>query len=581
MYFVACLVLGVLLPTSSTPAQDILYREKNQNDVNHSCVALQWRLPKMDRPHKIIQYSSNGCSASVLRCYCLTPTNTSVVNSSEVHYALGQCMEGCFLTDRYSEYYTVHLTGQWKTSLCSQYNRAGPLCGECISGHGPAPYSFSLNCFKCPKTGLWKRIIYYILMAYGPLTLFLALILIFTISSHSAPLRGWILTCQIISSSFSMRVFTRMAELHHLDQYSYRILGTFYGVWNLDFFRTLYKPSCLHPSLTTLQGISLDILVAGYPLVVIIVLYALVSAYSQRNRVLVTLLWPFHKCCLRFRQQLDVRTSLVDAFGTFFDLSFVKTFCTIMELLAATKVWENGNRSSIHAYFQGGTHYFGKGHLPFAILSIFLLLGFYVLPIILILIYSFPSCQRLIRHLPRSFHLCIYPFMDNILSCYKDGTNDTPNCRYFAVVYNIMRMAALSTVVWTKSLLAFPFAAAVVIITVLLVALIRPYKSTLYNSVDIFFLVCLSLSMLGNSAYSLGHVDDPEDSIFPLLVIVITVTIPLFYFFVIVGYKIWVLRKQTWKVMKKTLLLLLRVYRKVKVRNVELRESSYLIGIDG
>ena len=27
--------------------------------------------------------------------------------------------------------------------------------------------------------------------------------------------------------------------------------------------------------------------------------------------------------------------------------------------------------------------------------------------------------------------------MDNILACYKDGTNGTRNCRYFGVVYHI------------------------------------------------------------------------------------------------------------------------------------------------
>ena len=576
MSFPAWLVLGLLFIARSVPTQE-KYSDANKSS-NQSCVIPQWKLPKSERLQRIIQYSSNGCEASVLRCYCLTPTNTSIVNSSEVDYVLGQCIEGCFIADRYSEYYKVPVSGKWRGSLCAQYNRAGPLCGECVPGHGPAPYSFSIRCFKCPKTGLWKRALLYILIAYGPLTFFLALILVFTVSSNSAPLRGWILVCQITSSSFSMRTFTRMAELKHIDQYSYRILGTFYGVWNLDFFRPLYEPFCLNPRLTTLQALALDILVAAYPLLVIVVLYVLVEMYNQRIRLLVVVWWPFHKLFLRFRQQLDVRTSLVDAFGTFFDLSFVKMFCTIMELMAGTKVWENGNnKPSLHTYFEGGTHYFGKSHLPFVVIGIFLLLGFYVLPIVLILIYSFPRCQCFIHHLPRSVRLCIYPFMDNILSCYKDGTNGTSNCRYFAVVYHILRMTALSTVVWTKSLLAFPFAAVAVIITILLVALIRPYKSALYNSLDIFFLVCLSLGLLGNTAFSLGHVEDPEDNFVSLIVIYFSCTPPLLYYFFKVGYKVWGLRERTWKLMKKTTTLLLSVYQKMRVRNVELCESSYLV----
>ena len=549
----------------------------NQSDANQSCINPHWKLPKYERLPRIIHYSSDRCEASVLRCYCLTPTNTSIVNSSEVDYVLGQCFEGCFIFSRYSEYYTVPVSGEWSKSLCAQYNRAGPLCGECISDYGPAPYSFSIRCFKCPKTGLWKRALFYVLIAYGPLTLFLVFILVFTISSTSAPLRGWILTCQFISSSFSMRVFTTMAEQKHLDQYSYRILGTLYGVWNLDFFRPLYKPFCVNPHLTTLQAIALDILVAAYPLLVIVVLYSLVEMYNRRVQMLVVVWWPFHKFFLRFRQQLDVRTSLVDAFGTFFDLSFVKTFCTIMELMAGTKVWENGNKSSLHSYFQGGTPYFGESHLPLLVLSIFLFLVFYLLPIILILIYSFPKCQCFIHCLPRSVQLCLYPFMDNILSCYKDGTNGTSNCRYFAVVYHILRMTALSTVVWTKSLMSYPFAAVAVIITILLVALIRPYKSALYNSLEIFFLVCLSLGLLGSTAFALGHVEDPVDNFFSVIVVILSCTAPLLYGFFGVGYKIWALRKQTWKVMKNATVLLLSVYQKMRVRNVELSESSHLV----
>ena len=33
---------------------------------------------------------------------------------------------------------------------------------------------------------------------------------------------------------------------------------SFLGIWNLDFFRLLYRPFCLHPNSSTLQVLSLD-----------------------------------------------------------------------------------------------------------------------------------------------------------------------------------------------------------------------------------------------------------------------------------------------------------------------------------
>ena len=118
-------------------------------------------LPKYTHSGSIIRYNSK-CEISVLRCYCLTATTTGV------SYTLGKCLEGCFITDKYSEY---DLYGSHNQSQCAPYNQHGTLCGECISGHGPAPYSFSLRCINCPTTGFWSRLFYYLLVVYGPLTL--------------------------------------------------------------------------------------------------------------------------------------------------------------------------------------------------------------------------------------------------------------------------------------------------------------------------------------------------------------------------------------------------------------------------
>ena len=550
--FVLVIVFAQVIYTE----EDTILSDKGENE---SCIRPMWKLPKYTHSGSIIRYNSE-CEVSVLRCYCLSTTSTGVSLS------LGKCLEGCFITNKYSEYRNLDLYNQ---SQCAPYNRRGTLCGECISGHGPAPYSFSLRCINCPKKGFWSRLFYYLLIAYGPLTLFMVIIVVFTISSNSAPMHGFIFVCQILSCSNYMRILTRMDELRHIDPYSYKVLGTAYGIWNLDFFRTVYEPFCLHESLTTLHVIALDLVIAAYPLVTIFVLYVVVNHKHRR-------LIPFqiHRGFLRFRQQLDIRTSLIDAFGTFFSLSFVKMFSTVADLMAASTVWKEGeSKPSLHSYYQGEAVYFGREHLPFAVPGLILLIVFNFMPIALLLIYSFPRAQSIIQYLPRCVQNGLYPLVDNILSCYKDGTNGTRNCRYFAVVYQISRMIIFFIMVWTKGTLGYPLIALVISLTILLIALIQPYKSPLYNTLDTFLLVCISTAMLSNTAFFIAYADDPQNVKLCVGLILLSILSPLLYAICSIGYKVWTLTRNAKTALKK----MAHVFYRVTTRSTELSENSNLV----
>ena len=151
----------------------------------------------------------------MLRCYCFTPTNTTAINSTKVQYVIGHCLQGCFIANAFAEFDNVSTHQYWKNGLCSGFNREGTLCGVCKSGYGPPAYSFSIRCVPCRNVTLWKRIVLYIAVAYGPLTAFLIIIVVFTVSVNFAPLHGWIFVYQIIATSFYMRVVTSMAEIDH------------------------------------------------------------------------------------------------------------------------------------------------------------------------------------------------------------------------------------------------------------------------------------------------------------------------------------------------------------------------------
>ena len=62
----------------------------------------------------------------------------------------------------------------------------------------------------------------------------------------------------------------------HIIKY---IIGL-YSIWNLDFFRSVYPPFCLHPNMSALGVLSLDYLVAIYPMVAVISIYIIIQKFS-------------------------------------------------------------------------------------------------------------------------------------------------------------------------------------------------------------------------------------------------------------------------------------------------------------
>ena len=546
VFIVAVVFVAVITKCKNAASSDAVsdlssYTVSDHNKTNSSCVlprSWNWLL---ERYIVLPNRSDVKCSPIArLRCYCLTMDNRTL-NSS---LSLGHCLYGCFITDRTSEYRKVAIleNNSLINGSCSLFNRKGILCGQCIKDHGPAVYSFSLMCVPCSNVSLWTTIPYYILVAYGPLTIFLGVIVIFTISVNTALLRGFILSCQLLSCNIFMRVMVASEQLalpNSLLVFT-QIFGSVYGIWNLDFFRSVYKPFCLHPSLTTLQVMSLDYIIAAYPLVVILLMYAMVDLYNRNYWPLVYVVRLFHCCCIRFRHRLNIRTSLVDAFGTFFSLSFIKFLSTSADILSATKVWNtNDNTTSYHVYFDGSKELFKGSHILYAMVAVTVIILCNVLPIVLILIYAFPRGDVIIKRFPVFLQKLMYPFMDNILACYKDGTNGTRNCRYFGVVYHIALFIFINSYMLAESAFLLGIVVFNCILAGMLVALIQPYKRKLYNTVDVILLLSTGLCFVAAICSMIAFIEAPVNILYSFMIAIAPFTIPFIYLLGTLAYKIF------------------------------------------
>jgi len=380
-------------------------------------------------------------------------------------------------------------------NMCRYFNRAGQLCGNCEENYSIPVYSYDLKCVQCATDPSgWVK---YILAAFLPLTVFFILVLSCRLSATSPQLSTFVLFSQIGATGANVRCVLAVIEPYPIAEISARVMLSIYGIWNLDFFRTLIPHICVSVGIDTLQALALDYAIAFYPLVLLVITYVLiqVNTCNITNRVISFIISPFHRCAEPLRNQLDVSTSIVEAFATFLLLSYVKLLSVSFDLLVPTHVhYANGSFVGTYLYYDATIEYFGDKHLPYAVLALFVMLVFILFPILLLLLYPMRFFQRCLDCCRVRWH-ALHIFIDAFQGCYKDGTNGTRDCRYFGTAPLIARIMFL--IIHALRPTALPYGAAqfVLITLAMMIAIIQPYKAqfSVYNVVDSVLPLLLAL----------------------------------------------------------------------------------------
>ena len=375
-----------------------------------------------------------------------------------------------------------------ESSVCDRFNRQGLFCGQCKENYSLPMYPDFLKCVECNPSDYLKNWMLYIVLSYGPLTVFLILVICLRISATSAPMNSFIFISQIISQPPFQRGFIHTLNVSYLSkgaQLILRVLQSLYGIWNLTFFTALITPFCL-PHQNVYRVMSLTYIEALYPLILLISVYILVELHSKNFKLVVWLWAPFSVCYTRFRRQWDIKSSIVDAFATFLLLSYVKFLFVSADILAPTKVWsKNGSTLAIASYFDARVELSADPKLIFTVIGIgLLLLVFVFLPAILLLLYPCGFCQKCLTRCRLNFQALRF-LMESFYGCYSDGTDGSRDCRYFASVYLFARIAISVEYMITASTY---HSAVLITCTALavLVAAVHPYNrmNNTFNHVD-------------------------------------------------------------------------------------------------
>ena len=415
--------------------------------------------------------------------------------------------------------------------MCGRFNREGQLCGDCKKGYGPALFT-NYECAKCStKNYGWAL---YLLLEFLPITVFYLVIVTFQVSATSGPLNVFIFSAQAIACSLDNNTSLSIAYgSQSWFQFMLKILITFYGFWNLDFFYSVIPPFCLSENIATLHALALQYLPAFYPLLLIFVTYILIELHDRNVRVLVWMWRPFHMCLAPFRRSLrwNPKASIVSTFATFLTLAYNKLIIVSVGLLIGTRVTDIQGNSSQYLLLAPTVPNFGSEHLPFAILAIVVLSTFIALPPLLLIAYPTLTFQKMLGCLKVRWP-ALHIFADVFQGCYKNRTDGTNDYRYFAAFYFILRIIIqvincfnnLNEIGWTLS-------TAVLIIGSLLCALLRPYKKNWLNILDSLLLASLSLAAL----WTLYTIQTQGQWI---QFAVFIAALPLMYFVMYVAYKL-------------------------------------------
>ena len=469
--------------------------------------------------------------SAVLNCYCVIQVK------NEMYVSL--CFYNCERPVTDKEYQTIYHDISNKSELndlmCGRFNRTGIGCGECQPGTSPLVLSYNLSCVNCPNghKNWWK----YVVFGFTPLTVFYLFIMFFNINVTSSRLHGFILFSQALSTPALVRIILLAVENTPITSKSVKFFEPFFGLWNLDPFRSLFPEICLN--VTTLQVFALDACIALYPLALILVSYFLIELYD-RNVWCIVFIWkPFRLFFRYFRENWDIRTSVIDSFATFFLLSYVKILSTSTDMMLATPVHRlHSKKIHYRLYYAGNIKFLYGDHIPYAALSFFMFTVFIVVPTLILICYPFRCFQKCLSYYQIRLH-CLHTFVDSFQGCYKDGTEPgTYDLRWLSSYELILRFGICLLFAFTLSSMYFVYIVILLISMTIVLINFQPYKNSVahYTTIDASFLILLSLFFTTISGNNITDSTGQKYlSIFYALG-VISCIIPIIYITVIVFY---------------------------------------------
>lgn len=353
--------------------------------------------------------------------------------------------------------------------------RTGILCAECSSGYSVFYHSKQ---FQCKPNRLCKLgWLFYILSELCPLTLMFVAIMLFNISFTSGALNGFIFFAQVIDSlalnAYDISgVYSPQTAIVLTDLYEF-----IYRIFNLEFFNINKLSFCLWEGARTLDMLA----------------FKLVSIFYGFLLILVTI-FVIKKCDYRLRllKKSKMESYIIHGLAAFLVSCYVQCAQISFRILNPIYIEGVGFYWNVKlVQYSGNIKYFSLDHLPYALPALMVICTIIALPPLFLLWY--PTGRKLLSkcHLSELKGVQFVenvlmidrmkPLLDSFQSSFKD------NCRFFAGLYFLYRVLALTTFTLARTLPQFYVAVEIeLVIIITFHAAMQPYQKTWHNIVDTF-----------------------------------------------------------------------------------------------
>lgn len=432
-------------------------------------------------------------------------------NSSEEKYVVSVCPYSQFKGPNVIKEGYVRLpdnVSELNHYLCRMLNRTGPMCYQCITGFGPSLTSVQFQCTNCTK-GTWYGALLYAVVEFVPITVFFLLILAFRIHITSAPMTCFIAYSQIV---YILCIYNRADEKINfissvVDSRLMQAGLVVYSAINLEFLHYIVPPFCISSKLHDIHIILLGYLSALYPLCLVFLSWVCVELHDRNFRPLVLLWKPFHRCCVRLRKGWNPKNDLIDAFASFFLLSYSKILYHSLLLIGCCRSIafdKLGNRKEIlyAKCFDPSILCKDMGHLKITIPSLIVLVLFNILPALLLVLYPIKSFRACLTKC-RLDWIAITVFVEKFHGCYRDGLNGGSDMRSLSGLYFFLKLYALIyyLIPYIGNIMSFWTCDSLfLVITGFFIAYSQPYVKKYMTISDILLfingtIICLLLSL--------------------------------------------------------------------------------------
>jgi hypothetical protein len=190
-------------------------------------------------------------------------------------------------------------------------------------------------------------------------------------------------------------------------------------------------------------------------------------------------------------------------------------------------------------YYAPSIEYFGREHLPYAILALVVLCMFVLLPVAVLALYPFSIFQRFLNLFPIRWYV-LHTFVDSFYGCYKDGTRGTRDYRWCAAIFFIIRIGQFLLYFIPSKLIYNVIVTLCLVLSISLISILQPFKTSVpySNAINMGVLQLLTLLSITIIGISVAVMISPDTLYFFYVLGVIFSLVPILYF--IAGFLFWI-----------------------------------------